>query len=167
MRGKSVTDNELNIMVEWCKDGIDTSEIAKRLKLDYSAVWKYLRAKGLVEPKTTENNRVDSDKIEQKLDKFYYDLSKRFSELEDAVMSETDRLQMLSLESIGYKRKDERTYVNDDGDSKKIITFISTQQINYKKQDRNGKILDIQYFNAQTIEAMFGAIKDRGWNYFK
>ena len=135
--------------------------------MDYSSVYKKLREMGLIEAKTTENNRVDSDKIEQKLDQYYYDLSKRFSDLEDAVISKTDRLQMLSLESIGYKRKDERTYVNDDGDSKKIITFISTQQINYKKQDRNGKILDMQYFNAQTIEAMFSAIKDRGWNYFK
>ena len=167
MRGKAISDNQVNMMVDWFKEKKDLKDIAKRLDLDYSSVYKKLREMGLIEAKTTENNRVDSDKIEQKLDKFYYDLSKRFSELEDAVISETDRLQMLSLESIGYKRKDERTYVNDDGDSKKIITFISTQQINYKKQDRNGKILDMQYFNAQTIEAMFSAIKDRGWNYFK
>lgn len=170
-RGKVLSENVKETIVEFYEDGYKETKIASMLNISNSSVLRVLQEKGIKQKidQPVENNNIDLSRIEKKLDQIDTEIFAGFMEIKTRLNDIANPIwdELLSLESLGFKAKDERTYTKTDGDTTTVITFISNQQINYKKQDKYGKVIDAQYFNAQVIEAMYGAIRDRGWNYFR
>ena len=170
-RGKILSENVKETIVEFYEDGLKEAKIASMLNISNSSVLRVLQEKGFKQKteQPIENSNIDLSRIEKKLDQIGTEIYAESMEIKSRLNDIANPIwdELLSLESFGFKAKDDRTYTKTDGDTTTVITFISNQQINYKKQDKHGKVIDAQYFNANIIEAMFNAIRDRGWNYFR
>lgn len=162
---KQLTDTIKDMIVEMYTDGRNMNDIANRLDISYSSVSRTVIERGLKDVNKRESQTVDLSSIEQKLDEIPDRVVRRINEILDIAPNMSEHI--LSLESIGYRSKDKKVYEKRDGDQIKQFQFHSKDQITYKIKDKNGTEVDRYYFNAETLEAVFGAIFDRGWNYFK
>lgn len=152
-----LTDTIKNMVCEFYNRGFASTDIADRLDISISSVYRILDEYDLRKIAKKEDNT--DTKISNKLDTI-------IEMLED--MENVGNHETISLEALGYQRKDERSYVQKkDNSEQKIITFISSQQINIKTTDKYGKTLGETYFlNANLIEAMYDAVVQRKWTYF-
>ena len=164
MRGNPLTDIKKDMIVEMYTEGKNLNDIANRLDISYSSALRVVQEKGLKEIGKREV-QADLSSIENKLDDLPDRIVKRIEEILDIAPNMSEHI--LSLESIGYKSTDKKTYVKKDGNQTKQVSFINKDQITYSTKDLNGRDIERYYFNAETLEAIFGAILDRGWNYFK
>lgn len=164
MRGNPLTDIKKDMIVEMYTEGKNLNDIANRLDISYSSALRVVQEKGLKEIGKREV-QMDLSSIENKLDDLPDRIVKRIEEILDIAPNMSEHI--LSLESIGYKSTDKKTYVKKDGNQTKQVSFINKDQITYSTKDLNGRDIERYYFNAETLEAIFGAILDRGWNYFK
>lgn len=164
MRGNPLTDIKKDMIVEMYTEGKNLNDIANRLDISYSSALRVVQEKGLKEIGKREV-QMDLSSIENKLDDLPDRIVKRIEEILDIAPNMSEHI--LSLESIGYKSTDKKTYVKKDGNQSKQVSFINKDQITYSTKDLNGRDIERYYFNAETLEAIFGAILDRGWNYFK
>lgn len=164
MRGNPLTDIKKDMIVEMYTEGKNLNDIANRLDISYSSALRVVQEKGLKEIGKREA-QMDLSSIENKLDDLPDRIVKRIEEILDIAPNMSEHI--LSLESIGYKSTDKKTYIKKDGNQTKQVSFINKDQITYSTKDLNGRDIERYYFNAETLEAIFGAILDRGWNYFK
>lgn len=166
MRGNPLSDTRKEMIVELFKEGLTSNDIAERLNISYSSVWRLLSEKGLIKKK--ETSEIDLSEIEKKLDELPDRLVRKINEILDVEPDTKDMEKYtLNFESIGFRTTDRKSYTKKDGNQNKRITFTSRDQITYVVSDMYGKETERYYFNAQTIEAMFNAILNRGWNYFR
>lgn len=164
MKGNPLTDIKKDMIVEMYTEGKNLNDIANRLDISYSSALRVVQEKGLKEIGKREV-QMDLSSIENKLDDLPDRIVKRIEEILDIAPNMSEYI--LSLESIGYKSTDKKTYIKKDGNQTKQVSFINKDQITYSTKDLNGRDIERYYFNAETLEAIFGAILDRGWNYFK
>lgn len=164
MKGNPLTDIKKDMIVEMYTEGKNLNDIANRLDISYSSALRVVQEKGLKEIGKREV-QMDLSSIENKLDDLPDRIVKRIEEILDIAPNMSEHI--LSLESIGYKSTDKKTYIKKDGNQTKQVSFINKDQITYSTKDLNGRDIERYYFNAETLEAIFGAILDRGWNYFK
>lgn len=164
MRGNPLTDIKKDMIVEMYTEGKNLNDIADRLDISYSSALRVVQEKGLKEISKREV-QADLSSIENKLDDLPDRIVKRIEEILDIAPNMSDHI--LSLESIGYKSTDKKTYIKKDGNQSRQVVFINKDQITYSTKDFKGVEVERYYFNAETLEAIFGAILDRGWNYFK
>ena len=162
-RGKELTETIKNMVAEMFEDGNkDQNDIARRLNISYASVHRILQDKGLIEK---DSKIVDLSSIEEQIEELPDVLIRRIKEVLEFSPNLSEYL--LSLESIGFKSKDKKCYVKIDGNQSRQVVFHNANQITYSVKDLNGRETERYFFNAETIEAMCGAILDRGWNYFK
>ena len=162
---KQLTDTIKDMIVEMYTDGRNMNDIANRLDISYSSVSRTVIERGLKDVNKRESQTIDLSNIEQKLDAIPDRVVRKINEILDIAPNMSEHI--LSLESIGYKSTDKKTYIKKDGNQSRQVSFINKDQITYSTKDLNGREIERYYFNAETLEAIFGAILDRGWNYFK
>lgn len=152
-----LTDTIKNMVCEFYNRGFTSTDIADRLDISISSVYRIL-------------DEYDLRKIAKKEDNTDTNISGKLDTIIEMLegMDKIGNHENISLEALGYQRKDERTYVQKrENSEQRVITFISSQQINIKAVDKYGKSLGETYFlNANLIEAMYDAIVHRNWTYF-
>lgn len=165
MKGNPLTDARKETIVELFEEGVSPKDIAERLNLGDSTVRHLLAERGLTQKKDKEA-KIDLSNIERKLDEMPDVLVRRISEIIEFTPNMSEHI--LSLESIGYKSKDKKVYCKIDGNQSRQIAFHNASQITYSTKDiKSDREIERYYFNSETLEAIFGAILDRGWNYFR
>lgn len=160
-KGKPITDEDVALMLQLRERGKTNKDLASIFGLSEDGIKNRI---GSDKPKANTDG-IDLSNIEKKLDEMPDRVVRRISEILDFAPNMGEHL--MSLESIGYRSKDKKVYEKRDGNQIKQFQFHSKDQITYKIKDQNGTEVDRYYFNAETLEAVFGAIFDRGWNYFK
>lgn len=162
---KILTETIKNMIAEMYMDGKTLNDIANRLDISYSSALRTVQEKGLKKVNERGGQNTDLSDIERKLEELPDIIVKRINDIIDVTPNMSEYL--LSLESLGYKREDNKTYKKKDGNQSRQISFFNKDQITYSTKDLNGREIERYYFNAETLEAIFGAIVDRGWNYFR
>lgn len=160
-KGIAITDEDVALMLQLRERGKTNKELAKIFNLSENGVFKKI---GSDRPQE-KTESADLSNIERKIDELPDVLMRKINEIIEIAPNMSDHI--LSLESIHYRSTDKKTYTKKDGNQTKKIVFINKDQITYSTQDMNGHEVERYYFNAETLEAIFGAILDRGWNYFR
>ena len=161
-KGTPITEEDVALMLQLRERGKTNKELANIFGLSESGITNKI---GADKPQKENNNTVDLSAIERKIDNLPDVLVRKISEILDFAPNINEHI--LSLESLGYKCEDKKTYKKKDGNQTRQVSFFNKDQITYSTRDLNGREIERYYFNAETLEAIFGAIVDRGWNYFR
>ena len=165
MKGKPITQRDRDAMFVLRENGKTNKEIAEIMNLSPEAVANHI---GTDRPKPIIlNEPTDNKDIKALIEKIPDEVVSRINGILDITPDIKD--YVLTLESIGFSKnaKEQRRYEKKIGKNIIKVTYFNRDQITYLVCDEYGKEMERYYFNSELIEALFGGVVHRGWNYFR